>query len=546
MKKLQGISAAGGIAIGKIRYISHKKKFISKDTVTDACAEVARFEAAKGTALAQLQHLYKQSAKRVGKEHAALFDAHAMLLEDEGFLRGVLEEIQVHKKNAEYAVSKTGKAYVDRFLSMKDEYIRARAADIEAVTEQVLQILQGGQAGVEQEYGELIKTGGAPILLASDNLTAAELILLDEVPISALILKEGNAGSHVVILAKNLNIPVLLGINVPLDADGKIGIVDGFEGVLYLEPGKETLDQMQKQQKEEKEKYERMKELKNQETITLDGQKLSLFANISSLKELESVLENGAEGIGLFRSEFLYMEKDHWPTEEEQFVVYRTLAEKMNGKKVVIRTFDLGADKATSYYKPKAEENPAMGIRGIRLSLERPELFKTQLRALYRAGIFGNIAILFPMISSIEEVHQIKGIVADVKEELKEARISYKELELGVMIETPAAVMIGEELACEVDFFSIGTNDLTQYTLALDRQNPGILRFNAHHPAVLRMIERTAANAHKHGIPVGICGELGADMTLLSWFVKTGIDTLSVSPSRILPIREKICKMSAR
>lgn len=532
MDKFQGKSIFGGVAIGKVFFFAKEEKEITSDQVDDIEAEVARFENAKTTAMEQLQGLYNKALADVGEEHAAIFEAHIMMLEDGEFGDSIRNIIRDDKLNAEYAVHATGETFAMMFEAMDDDYFRARAVDIRDISSRMVQILQGTQKNTEFDE---------PVILVADDLTPSETVSMDKSKLLAFVTRYGSSNSHTAILARTMNIPALIGMDITPDWNGKMAVVDGFEGMLYVDPDEETLAAKRARQDEEQKKRELLEQLKGQPTVTADGKKVKLYANIGSVEDVENVLANDGEGIGLFRSEFLYLEKDHWPTEEEQFEAYKAVAEGMQGKKVIIRTLDLGADKQADYFNLSDEENPAMGLRAIRICLEQPEIFKTQLRALYRASAFGNIGIMFPMITSMWEVKEIKKIVEEVKSALTAEGIAFGEVELGVMIETPAAVMISEELAEEMDFFSIGTNDLTQYTLAIDRQNQALDRYyDAHHPAVLKMIQMTIENGHKHGAWVGICGELGADMTLTETFVKMGIDELSVSPTFILPIREII------
>lgn len=532
MDKFQGKSIFGGVAIGKVFFFAKEEKEITSDQVDDIEAELARFENAKTTAMEQLQGLYNKALNDVGEEHAAIFEAHIMMLEDGEFGDSIRNIIRDDKLNAEYAVYTTGETFAMMFEAMDDDYFRARAVDIRDISSRMVQILQGTQKNTEFDE---------PVILVADDLTPSETVSMDKSKLLAFVTRYGSSNSHTAILARTMNIPALIGMDITSDWNGKMAVVDGFEGVLYVDPDEETLAAKRARQEEEQKKRELLEQLKGQPTVTVDGKKIKMYANIGSVEDVENVLANDGEGIGLFRSEFLYLEKDHWPTEEEQFEAYKAVAEGMQGKKVIIRTLDLGADKQADYFNLSDEENPAMGLRAIRICLEQPEIFKTQLRALYRASAFGNIGIMFPMITSMWEVKEIKKIVEEVKAELAAECIAVGEVELGVMIETPAAVMISEELAEEMDFFSIGTNDLTQYTLAIDRQNQALDRFyDAHHPTVLKMIQMTIENGHKHGAWVGICGELGADMTLTETFVKMGIDELSVSPTFILPIREII------
>lgn len=532
MDKFQGKSIFGGVAIGKVFFFAKEEKEITSDQVDDIEAELARFENAKTTAMEQLQGLYNKALNDVGEEHAAIFEAHIMMLEDGEFGDSIRNIIRDDKLNAEYAVYTTGETFAMMFEAMDDDYFRARAVDIRDISSRMVQIFQGTQKNTEFDE---------PVILVADDLTPSETVSMDKSKLLAFVTRYGSSNSHTAILARTMNIPALIGMDITSDWNGKMAVVDGFEGVLYVDPDEETLAAKRARQEEEQKKRELLEQLKGQPTVTVDGKKIKMYANIGSVEDVENVLANDGEGIGLFRSEFLYLEKDHWPTEEEQFEAYKAVAEGMQGKKVIIRTLDLGADKQADYFNLSDEENPAMGLRAIRICLEQPEIFKTQLRALYRASAFGNIGIMFPMITSMWEVKEIKKIVEEVKAELAAECIAVGEVELGVMIETPAAVMISEELAEEMDFFSIGTNDLTQYTLAIDRQNQALDRFyDAHHPTVLKMIQMTIENGHKHGAWVGICGELGADMTLTETFVKMGIDELSVSPTFILPIREII------
>jgi phosphotransferase system enzyme I (PtsI) len=437
--------------------------------------------------------------------------------------------------NAEYAVAATGDNFSQMFASMDDDYMRGRAADVKDISERILMILSG-QTGETPD-------GEEPAIILADDLAPSETVQMDKEMVLSFVTVHGSVNSHTAILARTMSIPALIGTEIPLDEtiDGKLGIVDGLNGKIYVEPDEEFLASMKKRQKEEQEKKELLQALKGRENVTLDGQKVMLYANIGNIKDLATVVQNDAGGIGLFRSEFIYLEKDNYPTEEEQFQIYKTVAETMAGKRVIIRTLDIGADKQCDYFRMEKEENPAMGCRAIRICLTRPEVFKTQLRALFRASAYGNIAIMYPMITSVKEMNQIKEIVAEVRQELAGQGIETGNPLQGIMIETPAAVMISDLLAQEVDFFSIGTNDLTQYTLAIDRQNPKLDAFyDPHHPAVLRMIATVVENAHKAGIWAGICGELGADLTLTRDFLAMGVDELSVSPGRILPIRKII------
>jgi phosphotransferase system enzyme I (PtsI) len=467
-----------------------------------------------------------------------------MMLEDDDYRESVENMIQTQKVNAEYAVAQTGDNFAQMFRAMDDDYMRERAADVKDISERLITVL--GDQGIQKEASEGENDTQEihekePVIIVADDLAPSETVQLDKDMVLSFVTVHGSTNSHTAILARTMSIPALIGTPLPLDEtiDGKLGIVDGTEGVIYVDPDEEILSKMQALQKDENEKKELLQTLKGRENVTLDGQKIMLYANIGNIKDLATVLQNDAGGIGLFRSEFIYLEKDHYPTEEEQFQIYRTVAETMAGKRVIIRTLDIGADKQCDYFEMEKEDNPAMGCRAIRICLTRPEVFKTQLRALFRASAFGKIAIMYPMITSVEELKQIKAIVTEVKAELDEQGVKYHEPEQGIMIETPAAVMISDLLAKEVDFFSVGTNDLTQYTLAIDRQNTALDAFyDPHHPAVLRMISMVVENAHKAGIWAGICGELGADMELTKEFLAMGVDELSVSPGRILPIRK--------
>lgn len=535
MLTFQGKSVINGVAIGKIFIYKRGEQQVKRVKVEDTKAELARFRTAQQEAIKQLQDLYEASVKSIGEASAAIFEIHQMMLQDDGFVEAIENIIQTQSVNAEYAVAATSDNFYKMFSDMEDDYMRERAADVKDISERLLTVLNGKSAGMEKL--------SEPVIIAADDLAPSETVQLDKEKVLAFVTVHGSLNSHTAILAKTMNIPALIGTPIPLDGtvDGKPAIIDGAKGILYVEPEEEILAQMQERKKAEEEQKELLLALRGKENITLDGRKIKLYANIGNSKDLAMVLQNDAGGIGLFRSEFLYLEKEDYPTEEEQFAVYKTVAETMAGKKVIIRTLDIGADKQADYFKLAHEENPAMGLRAIRICLTRPEVFKTQLRALFRASAYGNIAIMYPMIISVDEVRRIKEVVAEVKKELEEQHIEYGEVEQGIMIETPAAVMMSGELAEEVDFFSIGTNDLTQYTLAIDRQNPELDAFyDSHHPAVLRMIKMVVDNAHKAGIWAGICGELGADTSLTQEFLKMGVDELSVSPGRILPIRKII------
>lgn len=532
MLTYHGKSVFGGVAIGRIFVYKKGEQQVKRCKVADSEAEVKRFQEAKSQAVEQLQQLYETSVRKIGESEAAIFEIHQMMLEDLDYIESVENIIRSQEVNAEYAVAATADNFSKMFSAMEDDYMRGRAADVTDVSERVLAVLNGSVSGgiVTDE----------PVIIVAEDLAPSETVQLDKEKVLAFVTVHGSINSHTAILARTMNIPALVGTKLDLEAiDGKLGIVDGFEAAFIVEPEEETLLALGQKKEAEEEKKKLLQALKGRPNVTLDGKEIKLYANIGNIKDLAMVMQNDAGGIGLFRSEFLYLEKDDYPTEEEQFNAYKTAAETMAGKKVIIRTLDIGADKQAAYFGMEQEENPAMGYRAIRICLTRPDIFKTQLRALFRASAYGNIAIMYPMIISVEEVKRIKEIVSEVKKELDDQGISYGNAEQGIMIETPAAVMMSRELAQEVDFFSIGTNDLTQYTLAIDRQNPKLDDFyDSHHPAVLKMIQMVIDNAHAAGIWAGICGELGADTQLTQAFLKMGVDELSVSPGRILPIRK--------
>ena len=535
MKQYKGKSVFGGIAIGRLCLHQKDEQQVVRRKVEDPARETERFMTARDAAVEQLQGLYEKALKEVGESNAAIFEVHQMMLGDDDYLDSVTNIIEGQGVNAEYAVAVTGENFSNMFASMDDEYMKARAADVKDISERVISILSGKQEDLLQ--------AGEPCIIVADDLAPSETVQMDKEKVLAFVTVHGSVNSHTAILARTMGIPALIGTDLELDPslNGKQAVVDGNAGCFYVDPDEETLLKMMDLRKEEEERKKLLLELKNKESVTLDGKHVMTYANIGDMKDLALVLENGAEGIGLFRSEFIYLESRTFPTEEEQFKIYKTVAETMAGKRVIIRTLDIGADKQCEYFELEKEENPAMGLRAIRICLTRPEIFKTQLRALFRASAYGRIAIMYPMITSVSEVKRIKEIVAEVKQELDEENISYGQVEQGIMIETPAAAVISDLLAREVDFFSIGTNDLTQYLLAIDRQNQNLDDFyDSHHPAVLRMIKMTAENAHKEGIWCGICGELGADLSLTRQFLAMGIDELSVSPGRILPIRKII------
>ena len=535
MQIYKGKSVFGGIAIGKISVYKKDEQLVKRVKIEDADAEMERYTDARNIAAAQLQKLYDKALKEVGEANAAIFEVHQMMLEDEDYNESVENIIHSQMVNAEYAVASTADNFAQMFEAMDDDYMRGRAADVRDISERVITVLAGG-AGSGLDSDE-------PVIIAADDLAPSETVQLDKDKVLSFVTAHGSENSHTAILARTMGIPALIGTGIDLDetVDGKLGIVDGINGVVYVDPDAELLEEMKKKQQEEQEKKRLLQTLKGKENITLDGQKVMLYANVGNIKDLGIALQNDAGGIGLFRSEFIYLGQDHYPTEEEQFQIYKTVAETMAGRRVIIRTLDIGADKQCDYFELDKEDNPAMGLRAIRICLTRPEIFKTQLRALFRASVYGNINIMYPMIISVDEVRQIKAIVEEVKAELAEQGIEYGNPAQGIMIETPASVMMSRELAEEVDFFSIGTNDLTQYTLAIDRQNSKLDKFfDSHHPAVLRMIQMTVENAHKAGIWCGICGELGADQALTKDFLAMGVDELSVSPGSILPLRKII------
>ena len=536
MITISGKSVFGGVSIGKILFYQRNDKVIKREHVDDVDAEWKRFQDAKDQAVEQLKGLYEKALEDVGEANAMIFEIHQMMLEDLDYLESIENIIRTQEVNAEYAVATTADNFAAMFSAMDDAYMQGRAADVKDVSERVLNILSGADTGL-QEMNE-------PCIIAADDLAPSETVQLDKSKVLGFATMYGSSNSHTAILARTMNIPAVIGLGEDLKAEynGKDAIIDGFTGTLYIEPDEETMKAMQEKRAKDLEQRALLEQLKGKENVTKSGQKINVYANIGNVSDLGAVLKNDAGGIGLFRSEFLYLENPDFPTEEQQFAVYKKVAESMAGKKVIIRTLDIGADKQVDYFGLDKEENPALGYRAIRICLTRPEIFKTQLRALYRAAVFGNISIMFPMIISVKEVQKIKEIIAEVKEELKSEGIPYKEdVELGIMIETPASVMVSRELAKEVDFFSVGTNDLTQYTLAIDRQNSKLDEFyDPHHPAVLRMIRMAAESAHAEGAWIGICGELGADLELTEEFLKMGLDELSVSPSMVLPLRNRI------
>ena len=525
-----------GIAIGKISVYKKQEQQVKRIKVDDTEAEKQRYADAREVAINQLKVLYEKAVKEVGESGAEIFEAHQLMVDDEDYIESVENIIDTESVNAEFAVAETGDNFAKMFSEMEEEYFRGRAADIKDITERVLNALAGaGAGGIESDE---------PVIVVADDLAPSETVQMDKDKILSFVTVHGSANSHTSILAKTMSIPALIGCPIPLsdEVDGKLAVVDGYEGKVYVDPDPDVLAEKKKLLLQEEEKKNLLERLKGKENVTLDGQKINLYANIGNTKDLGLVLENDAGGIGLFRSEFIYLGSDNYPTEEEQFAIYKQVAQTLAGKKVIIRTLDIGADKQADYFELPKEENPAMGLRAIRICLTRPEVFKTQLRAILRASAFGKVSIMFPMIISVDEVKKIKKIVDEVKASLDADGLSYdKNIELGIMIETPAAVIIADELAEEVDFFSVGTNDLTQYTLAIDRQNQSLDEFyDSHHPAILKMLQMIADAAHRHGAWAGICGELGADLSLTKEFLAMGYDELSVSPGRILPIRKTV------
>ena len=539
MEKYTGKSIFKGIAIGKILFYQKGEQPVKRVKIEDTAEQIKRYEDARAKAAEQLQGLYEKALKEVGEANAAVFEVHQMMLEDDDYIDSVVNIIETQQVNAEFAVATTGDNFAKMFAEMEDDYFKARAADVKDISERMVNILSGNESG-----GAI---GDEPVIVVAEDLAPSETVQMDKEKLLAFVTRLGSANSHTAILARTMNIPALIEVDIKEEWNGKMAVVDGYTGTFYIDPDEETLKKMQEKKEEDIKARELLQELKGKEDITVDGKHIKLYANIGGVKDVTSVLANDAAGIGLFRSEFLYLEADNYPDEEAQFQAYKTVAENMAGRKVIVRTLDIGADKQVDYFNLDHEENPAMGYRAIRICLDRRDIFRTQLRALLRASAYGNIGIMYPMIISVDEVKEIKKIVESIKAELTEKGIEYGEVEQGIMIETPAAVMISDLLAEEVDFFSIGTNDLTQYTLAIDRQNSKLDNiYDSHHPAVLRMIQKTIENGHKAGCWVGICGELGADMTLTETFLKMGIDELSVSPTFVLPIRKLIREMSTK
>ena len=534
MEMYTGKSIFKGIAIGKILFYQKGEQPVKRVKIEDTAEQIKRYEDARAKAAEQLQGLYEKALKEVGEANAAVFEVHQMMLEDDDYIDSVVNIIETQQVNAEFAVATTGDNFAKMFVEMEDDYFKARAADVKDISERMVNILSGNESG-----GAI---GDEPVIVVAEDLAPSETVQMDKEKLLAFVTRLGSANSHTAILARTMNIPALIEVDIKEEWNGKMAVVDGYTGTFYIDPDEDILKKMQEKKEEDIKARELLQELKGKEDVTVDGKHIKLYANIGGVKDVASVLANDAAGIGLFRSEFLYLEADNYPDEEAQFQAYKTVAENMAGKKVIVRTLDIGADKQVDYFNLDHEENPAMGYRAIRICLRQPEIFKTQLRALLRAAVYGNLSIMFPMIISVKEVRKIKEIIEEVKAELREEGLPFKEdVELGIMIETPASVMMSRELAKEVDFFSVGTNDLTQYTLAIDRQNLALDEFyDPHHPAVLAMIKMAADNAHAEGKWIGICGELGADLELTEEFLKMGLDELSVSPAMVLPLRKKI------
>ena len=533
MIELTGKKVCNGIAIGKIKFYSKAENVVTRTKVDDPEAEFARYQAAKDEAIEQLNGLYEKALVEVGEDGAELFNVHAMMLDDDDYNESIENIIMSQGVNAEFAVAQTGENFADMFANMDDDYFQARSADVKDISERVVRILNGSADNSD--------IGDEPVILLAEDLAPSETVQMDKSKLLSFVTRLGSSNSHTAILARTMSIPALIGIDIKEEWNGMVGIVDGYASKLIIDPTMPVLQEYFKKKEEDDAQKALLQQLKGKENVTKSGQKINLYANIGSPEDLGPVLENDAGGIGLFRSEFLYLNSDHYPTEEEQFAAYKKVVETMGGKKVIIRTLDIGADKQVDYFELDKEDNPALGYRAIRICLTRPEVFRTQLRALFRASAYGNMAIMYPMIISVEEVREIKAISKSVREELIAEGFKIGEVEEGIMIETPAAALMTDELGKEVDFFSVGTNDLTQYTLAIDRQNAKLDRFyDSHHPAVLRFLKMIAENAHKNGIWAGICGELGADTTLTQYFLEIGMDELSMSAGSILPVRKVV------
>lgn len=540
MQYFQGKSVYKGIVMGPVAVLKKNDYQVKRARIEDPEAEVKRVKEAVEVSKKQLGRLYDKAVREVGEASAAIFEVHQMMLEDEDYLESMENMIRIELVNAEYAAVATGDNFAEMFAAMDDEYMKARSADVKDISERLVRNLSG--------EGDNDLSSMEPSIIVADDLSPSETVQMDKEKILAFVTVHGSTNSHTAILARMMNIPALIGVPMDLNSlkTGMMAVVDGFSGQVIFEPEEDVQKETEKRMQEEAEKQKLLEELKGKENITPDGRKINIYANIGSVGDLGYVMENDAGGIGLFRSEFLYLGRNDFPTEEEQFQAYKQAVQTMAGKKVIIRTLDIGADKQVEYFNLGKEENPALGYRAIRICLKQPEIFKAQLRALFRAAVYGNLSVMYPMITSTEEVEKIYAIVAEVEEELKKQEVQYKIPEQGIMIETPAAVMISDRLAEMVDFFSIGTNDLTQYTLAIDRQNEQLDDFyNPHHEAVLRMIRMVVENAHKCGKWAGICGELGADLTLTEQFVRMGVDELSVAPSMILKLRKIVREMKA-
>lgn len=543
MKKYVGKGVYGAVAIGRISVFSKNDAFVSRVHIADIKAEIERVEAAEREASEQLAAIYEKAVREVGETNAAIFEIHRMMLEDEDYNDSIRNIIETQQVNAEYAVAVTADNFAEMFVAMEDAYMQARAADVKDISNRIIANLSGKASGLTDE--------GDKMIICAEDLAPSETVSLDKEKVLAFVTVHGSSNSHTAILARNMNIPAVIGVGEDFIAAVKNGdeaIVDGFTGEVFVNPDKETREQLLKKQEEDINKKRLLQELKGKENITLDGTRIKIYTNIGSIDNIGAVLLNDADGVGLFRSEFLYLENKDYPTEEQQFIAYKRVLESMAGKKVIIRTLDIGADKRVDYFNLPKEENPALGYRAIRICLTRPEIFRTQLRALFRASVFGNLGIMFPMITSVSELEQALMMCGQVKTELKESGIEFSEkVEIGIMIETPAAAVISDRLAPLADFFSVGTNDLTQYTLACDRQNPQVEQFcDTHHEAILRLIEISAKNAHASGKWIGICGELAADTSLTETFLRMGIDELSVSPAFVLPLRDKVRNIDLR
>ena len=537
MTRITGKGVYGAVAMGRISVFKRQNVRVNRIKIDDAEAEIERLEAAKKAAINELREIYEKALREVGEANAAIFEIHTMMVDDEDYNESITEMIKGQGVNAEYAVAVTGDNFAQMFSAMEDAYMQARSADVRDISNRIIKCLSNG--------GESTEINDERVIICADDLAPSETVALDKEKVLAFVTAHGSSNSHTAILARNMNIPAIIGLGeefLSIVKDGDMAIADGFSGEFIINPDRETIFDYENRQQQEAEKKVLLQKLKGKENVTLDGTRINIFANIGSVDNIGEALLNDAGGIGLFRSEFLYLEKDDYPSEEEQFRVYKRVLESMACKKVIIRTLDIGADKQADYFKLEKEDNPALGLRAIRICLTRPEVFKTQLRALYRASVYGNLGIMFPMITDVGEVREILSVCEQVRSELKAAGIEYSEkVELGIMIETPAAAIISDKLAEMVDFFSVGTNDLIQYTLACDRQNPKLERFcDTHHEAILRLIEYSAQNAHKNGAWIGICGELATDTSLTEAFLKMGIDELSVSPSFVLKVREAV------